>query len=173
MPQTFFQISTARESDYEAILAVYARARVFMAEHGNPDQWGKNKPLKEDVRKDILNGNSRVLRTFDGEIAGCFSLFPGPDETYFEIAGSWLSDSPYLAIHKVASSGKYKGVFAAIVSYCAQFGTDLRIDTHEQNTVMQNAILKQGFQRCGIIRLKNGEPRIAFQRIRGTKISEE
>ena len=38
----------------------------------------------------------------------------------------------------------------------------LRIDTHEDNKVMQRAVEKQGFQRCGIILTDDGTPRIAY-----------
>ena len=33
-----FQIRQADESQLDEIMAIYARARSFMADHGNPDQ---------------------------------------------------------------------------------------------------------------------------------------
>ena len=41
----------------------------------------------------------------------------------------------------------------------------IRIDTHEDNYVMQNALAKQGFRRCGIIYVEDGTTRIAYDRL--------
>ena len=38
----------------------------------------------------------------------------------------------------------------------------LRIDTHEDNHVMQQAVQKLGFRKCGIIHIADGTPRIAY-----------
>ena len=40
--------------------------------------------------------------------------------------------------------------------------SNLRIDTHEKNLTMQKALTRQGFVRCGLVRLREGE-RIAYQ----------
>ena len=40
----------------------------------------------------------------------------------------------------------------------------LRIDTHRDNKIMQTLLAKNGFQYCGVIRLTNGEPRLAYYR---------
>ena len=40
---------------------------------------------------------------------------------------------------------------------------NIRVDTHRDNKVMQHILTKQGFQRCGIIYVKNGTERIAYQ----------
>ena len=37
--------------------------------------------------------------------------------------------------------------------------------THEENLVMQSAIAKCGFTRCGIIYLESGDPRIAYEKL--------
>ena len=39
----------------------------------------------------------------------------------------------------------------------------IRIDTHRDNKVMQNAIAKAGFEYCGIIHCWNGDERLAYQ----------
>ena len=41
---------------------------------------------------------------------------------------------------------------------------NLRIDTHEKNIPMQRCLAKNGFARCGIIYLEDGDPRIAYQK---------
>ena len=40
--------------------------------------------------------------------------------------------------------------------------SNIRIDTHEKNLTMQKALARQGFVRCGLVRLREGE-RIAYQ----------
>lgn len=40
----------------------------------------------------------------------------------------------------------------------------MRIDTHENNKVMQHLIKKNGFQECGIIYVEDGSPRIAYEK---------
>ena len=54
------QIRQANIEDLPQLLALYDHARIFMAEHGNPVQWGKNYPTEELVEGDIRNGNQYV-----------------------------------------------------------------------------------------------------------------
>ena len=45
--------------DLPVMMEIYAFARKFMAQHGNPDQWGPNPwPAEELLRKDIAEGSS-------------------------------------------------------------------------------------------------------------------
>ena len=47
--------------DLERIMEIYAHARAFMAEHGNPRQWGPTCwPPEALIRKDIEERNSYV-----------------------------------------------------------------------------------------------------------------
>ena len=55
----------------------------------------------------------------------------------------------------------------ACFAFCAARGLALRIDTHRDNTVMQDLLCKNGFVYCGVIHLaENGEERLAYQRNR-------
>ena len=51
---------------------------------------------------------------------------------------------------------------ATAVAFARERINHIRIDTHEDNKIMQRAIARQGFSRCGIIHLANGSPRIAY-----------
>ena len=99
-----------------------------------------------------------------GQIRGVFAFIPGIDPTYGYIEGSWCSDAPYAAIHRVASDGA-GGILAEAVAFGWEKIQHLRIDTHADNWVMQRAIERAGFQKCGIIYLENGDPRIAYEKI--------
>ena len=54
-------------------------------------------------------------------------------------------------IHRVASDKSKVGIVERIVDFAKKKVDVLRIDTHEDNKTMQNAIEKQKFKRLGII----------------------
>lgn len=152
-------------NDMSIILDIYATARNFMRNTGNADQWKNIYPPKDLLEKDIENGNLYVVCE-DSEIHSVFAFIPGVDPTYNEIDGAWLNDKPYAAIHRVASAGKKKGMLHECVNYALQHSDNIKIDTHHDNKVMQHQLEKEGFVRCGIIKLENGEPRIAYQKLK-------
>ena len=43
------EIRKARIEELDTIMSIFARARSFMAETGNPNQWGSNKPERETI----------------------------------------------------------------------------------------------------------------------------
>ena len=153
----------ARERDLGEILQIYAHARSFMAANGNPNQWGKTNPPRETLEADIAEEKLYVAEK-GNMICGVFFFHTGEDPTYHKIyKGAWLSDTPYGTIHRIASRGS-GGLFAACVAFCLQKCSHLRIDTHEDNHIMQHVIEKAGFQRRGIIYIADGTPRIAYER---------
>lgn len=154
-------VRKAQWTDLPRIEEIYAYARQFMADTGNPNQWGKTTPLTSQLEQDIERGELFVLTDHAG-IHGVFYFYIGEDPTYRVIYdGAWRSNEPYGTIHRIAGDGS-GGVLAAAVAFGKQQTTHLRIDTHEDNKIMQRAVAKQGFQRAGIIHLANGSPRIAY-----------
>ena len=156
-------IRTARLADLPRILDIYAHARRFMAETGNAVQWGDSYSPESVVRADISSGGLYVVEEDEG-IHAVFFFRIAPDPSYAVIDGSWLSGTEYGVIHRVASDGTLHGVLSQIVAFCLQKTGHLRIDTHENNQIMQRQILKNGFSRRGIIHLADGTPRIAYER---------
>ena len=156
-------ITLATAADLPQILAIYAHARAFMAQHGNPNQWGASRPTEADITAHIAARELYVLREADA-IHGVFAFILGEDPTYRVIEqGAWLSDAPYGTIHAVASDGQIHGLLSQIVAYCEQTTKHLRIDTHHDNHTMQRLIEGAGFRRCGVIYVEDGSPRIAYQ----------
>lgn len=155
------KVTKATLSDLENILPVYERAREYMRQTGNPNQWKTTNPTPEMITEDIKDGSLYMLQSGNG-IEAVFAFIQGKDPTYNVIDGAWLNDKPYHAVHRVASAGKSRGVLKLCMEYCLQFTSEIRIDTHEDNKIMQHSLEKLGFKRCGIIRLQNGEPRIAY-----------
>ena len=155
-------IRTATPEDLPALGPVYAAARRFMAENGNPTQWSDRYPLTEDLEKDIGKGQLYVWAP-DGAVHGAFVLQLGEEANYREIQGAWRSDTPYGTIHRVASDGAVPGLFAACMDFCRARVNHLRIDTHRDNGVMRHLILKHGFVPCGTIWVEDGTPRLAYE----------
>lgn len=156
-------IRMAMSEDLPVILKIYENARRFMAENGNPNQWGKTNPPRHVLERDIELGQLYMV-VREGKIRGVFAFIPGTDPTYGYIDGAWRSDQPYAAIHRVASDGA-GGILAEAVAYAWERIKHLRIDTHEDNWVMQRAIERAGFHKCGVIYLEDGSPRIAYDRV--------
>lgn len=151
--------------DIDVLMPIYDRARVFMADNGNPGQWTGGYPSEDLIRSEIKKGHSYVCCTSSGKIAGTFCFIIGEDPTYRLIEdGRWLAPGPYGTIHRLASSGLVKGVADACIGWCWNRIHNLRADTHADNTVMQNILSLNGFTRCGIIYTDNGSPRIAYQK---------
>ena len=156
------RIRPATQADMAEILDIYAQARRFMAENGNPTQWGQHHPARQILKKDILLNRLYVVE--DGErLCGVFMFQVGDDPTYAHIEGSWRSTAPYGVIHRIAGVGG--GVFPAALEYCSSIIWHLRIDTHADNKPMQHVVEKSGFSRRGIIYVADGTPRIAYDRI--------
>lgn len=155
-----YTVRLAKVPDLLRIEEIYDHARAFMAENGNPNQWGKTYPPAEQLRQDISDGNLFVVTAAD-VIHGVFFFWIGEDPTYQNIDGKWCSDTPYGTIHRIAGDGS-GGILKTAVTYARGKINHLRIDTHADNHVMQSAVEKLGFQRRGIIRLEDGSPRIAY-----------
>ena len=155
-----YKIRPAMQAELDEIERIYALARRFMEENGNPTQWTDGYPrrtlLEEDIRQKKLYVACR-----DNQICGVFVFVIGEDPTYGYIEnGSWRSDSTYGTIHRIASCGK--GVFAAALEFCKGQCSHVRVDTHADNKPMQHLAEKYGFSRRGIIYVADGSPRIAY-----------
>lgn len=154
-------IRLAKIEDLSEILEVFKIAREFMKATGNPHQWGANYPSKEILKEDISLNRLFVFEE-KNEILGAFVYFNGIEPTYNKIDGSWWDNSPYGVIHRVANSGKIKGMVQKIVEFTKN--PHLRIDTHKDNLVMQHVLEKNGFYPCGIIYLSDGQERIGYEK---------
>ena len=150
------------KSEIDDIRKVYLRAQQYMKDTGNPEQWQDRDLSRELLLSDIEKGNLYAIEE-DGEILGAFAFIHGVDPTYNYIEGSWLDDLPYCAVHRVASAGKRGGIFKIIMDYVFTQTDCIKIDTHDDNLIMQHQLEKYGFTHCGTIYLADGRPRIAYQ----------
>ena len=156
--------------DLPRMQEIYAFARSFMAQHGNPNQWGPTSwPPEALLRQDIRDGHSYVCLDEDSRVIGTFFFIFGEDiePTYLVIEdGAWLGDGPYGAVHRVASDGSRPGIGAFCINWAYEQCGHLRIDTHGDNVVMQNLLKKLGFTHCGIIHVEEDNyPRLAYEKM--------
>ena len=153
------------EADLEQIGEIYKNAKKFMRETGNPQQWNTGRPNIETAREDMEKGIGYVAEE-NGEILAVFMFSIALDPTYAKIYdGAWLSDAPYGVIHRIAVAKQGQGIVGKCINECFAHCQNLRMDTHRDNLPMQRALLKHGFQYCGIIHLENGDERLAYQKI--------
>jgi len=162
----------AKEADLDAIMDIVEAAKAYFQAQGIP-QWQDGYPNKENFISDRKKGCSYVLEE-NGKVIGTMAVFFEGEPTYRTIyKGKWLSeDLPYAAIHRVAVDADRKGKGLAgkmveeVVKMCKERGIcSIKNDTHRLNDSMQHMLEKNGFTRCGVIYLENGEERIAFERI--------
>lgn len=157
-------ILLAKEEDLPRIMEIYDIAKAYMRANGNPNQWNGAYPDPETLRTDIEKQRLYVYKKA-GSIHGVFMLLLEEEPTYAYIEdGSWREETPYGTIHRLAGDGEVRGLFTKCVAFCESKVKYLRADTHFDNHTMQHLLEKNGFERRGIIYLKNGDPRIAYQK---------
>ncbi len=163
------KIRHAKTGDLPELMELYCYARAFMTAHGNPNQWAsRNWPPQSLIEQDIRQGKSYVCINDSGAVIGAFFFDSGKDvePTYRDITdGNWLDDSAYGVIHRIAGNGSQKGIGEFCIRWAYRQCGHLRMDTHGDNTVMQNLLKKLGFVHCGTIYVKeDNDPRLAFER---------
>lgn len=171
--ETDVHFEIARQEHIADICKITEEAKAQLKKLGL-DQWQKGYPSQQVWQEDVRVGRTWVVIEND-KVIGAFAFETKPEPSYAVIDGSWKTDGPYAAIHRVcvADSAKGRGVAGRMF----QFGFELakeqglpsvRIDTHPGNTPMIKALSKAGFILCGTIRLvggcEDGNGRIAFEK---------
>lgn len=158
------EIRKATPADFDTVTQIYADARRFMKEQGNPHQWGDHHPPVDLLREDI-EVQKLYLCVEGDEILGSFFFTVGDDPTYRVIYdGKWLNDDPYGVVHRIAVAKQGRGVASFCFDFALSQCKNVKIDTHRDNIPMQRALEKKGFSYCGIIHIANGDERIAYQK---------
>ena len=159
-----FQIRQADMSRLDEIMAIYERARQFMAAHGNPTQWPSTYPPRDMIVRDIEAGLMFMCMAGD-RLGAVFYFREGEEPDYARIwDGAWLDQEPYGVVHRIASAGTVKGAGSFCLSWAWQQCGNVRIDTHRNNVVMQSLLKKNGFEYCGVVHARDGDERLAFQK---------
>ena len=166
------EIRHAQPADLERMMEIYAKARNFMADHGNPNQWGPTHwPPRSLLEQDIARQCSYVC-VQDGRVVGAFFFEAGDhaEPGYDRIEdGCWRGGDCYGVVHRLASDGSVPGVGSFCVNWAFARCGHLRMDTHGDNVVMQRLLQKLGFVHCGTIYVEEDSyPRLAYEKIPGS-----
>lgn len=157
----------AKIDEIEVLNNMYEEGSKILREKGI-DQWqGVNLPRATEENIDSIY----VLVDENEIVATALHMDHDPDyDKIFE--GDWIADGKYFAIHRVTTStnkrgkGYTKKMLDEIEKIADKAGkTSVRLDTHELNIAMQNALNKSGYVKCGIIYLYNGAPRLAYEKV--------
>ena len=139
----------------------------------NTGQWQDGFPNKDMVIKDIENGQSYVFLDNQDQIIGTCAITDF-DQNYVHLfEGKWLSDYPYMVLHRVAIKKDYKGngfghLFFKLFELVARENNrrSLKVDTHEGNFIMRHLLEKEGFVYCGkTLLIENNKPRVVYEKV--------
>lgn len=162
-------IRKATTADIDAIMACIADAQQLLKSCG-VDQWQDGYPTAEIIENDIARGESFVVTEGEDVVATAVISFAG-EPTYKRIEGEWKNNNPYAVIHRLAvrNTSYGKGYAKAVFNYaellCSKCKiSDLRVDTHADNHIMQRLLEQLGYKYCGVITLLSGAKRIALQK---------
>ncbi len=167
-------IRPARESELPRLMELFDTARAYMRKNGNTVQWVNGYPSEDLIRQDIAQDRAFVVEE-DGVVEAVFCYLAGRhvEPTYAVVyGGAWPDDAPYGVIHRLASSGKLRGVMGLCADWALSRCPVLRVDTHESNATMRAAMARLGCAERGTIILGDETPRIAFQKRRDCPIRE-
>lgn len=131
-------------------------------------QWHPNYPTPQTIVDDIHRHLGYVF-VADDEVIGYCCIIIGDEPAYHNIDGAWKTDRPYAVIHRMAFNQKARGkglskvAFAQIKNLCRSKGIRaIRVDTQDENKVMQHILGREGFQYCGLIEFDGG-PKLAYE----------
>ena len=162
---------TKRE-DIDGIMRIVRQAQEYMKQQGI-DQWQNGYPNEASFEADIEKGYSFVMVENSRVIGTMAVIFDGESDYDHIYQGAWkTTNEPYAAVHRVAVDAECKGkgiagaMIEEVVKMCRERGVrSIKNDTHRDNQSMQRMQAKNGFEYCGIIYLKDGAERIAFEKL--------
>lgn len=148
-------ITKAKNEDLNRIMEIVEKGRERIKQYGI-DQWQHGHPNLETFKKDIELDRLYVI--VDDQVEGVFAIM-NHDISYDQIDGKWLDDSDYVAIHRVCVDKKGLGTY--LFSELKKKYKHIRVDTHKGNIAMNKCLLKNGFNYCGVITLRDdyGNPK--------------
>ena len=160
-----FAVRPATVDEVPRILELVDHSRSIMRANGNRVQWD-GYPGSDLIGSDIEQGIGHVITT-QGVVVGYFALLREPEPTYACIEdGLWLDDTtPYGTIHRLACAPDLHGIARCAFAWSESRCASIRVDTHRDNFIMLHIIQSLGYSRCGVVYMRDGTPREAFQRM--------
>lgn len=139
-------------------------------ERENRSQWDEYYPLISTIENDIEKEFGYVLH-HDGKVVAYGAISFEGESAYKSIDGTWLSDNPYIVLHRLAVADEFKGIGIAKVFFkqaenlaIGQGVHSFKVDTNFDNKRMLKILNKLGFKHCGVVKYPKGN-RLAFEKI--------
>lgn len=168
------QIKKANISDIPQIMEVISDAKNLLKQSGSL-QWNTDSYPNEETFINDINNNVLYALWDNSTLVGIMACIKGIDENYEEIKGHWISNGPYLSIHRIALRKEYYHTKSShkLMNYAINLAKDLncesiKVDTHPLNIPMQKLLLRFNFVHCGtieLIRSKIDNLRLAYELI--------
>lgn len=164
------EIRHSTYNDIESIMNIIRQAQAYFKSK-RIDQWQNNYPNPSVIENDINLDESYVI-LMNQKIVGTYVLSFRNESTYDIIYdGNWLTHDKYAVIHRIAfdqsikGQGLSKNVLDYIYTQCINNEIySIKIDTHEDNSVMRKMLVSNGFIHCGTILLRDGNKRLAYEK---------
>ena len=161
------ELRTAYQNEAEICYQCIEDARAYHRSLGF-EQWHPDYPTQQTVLDDIAQNIGYAFTDENGVIGYCCIIF-GEEPAYKEISGAWKTDRPYAVVHRMAFSSRARGgglsgeAISLIKEFCRSKQFDaIRIDTQDENKVMQHILEREGFAYCGLIHFDGG-PKLAYE----------
>lgn len=164
-------LRSATAGDLQAAWEIILQAKAQMYREGK-HQWDENYPTVPILRHDIDMGWGHILVSDAGDIIAYGAIVFDGEPAYLDLReGHWLSEQPYVVLHRLAVSDRWKRRGMAVrymEEVCAlalRRGIhSFKVDTNYDNSYMQKVFLKTGFRYCGKIQYPAGE-RMAYEKL--------
>ena len=160
------ELRRASAEDIPYILSAIEEARAFQLSYGNM-QWAEGYPSPSLIEEDISAGIGYVIR--HEEMTAGYLAIVDHDDSYDSLEGAWITEGPYIALHRIAFSDAFRGrgLFPALIGCSVRMAAErgaisVRIDTDRRNPVMQHLLDKLGFSHTGYV-LFEGDRKLAYE----------
>lgn len=157
----------AKENEAVSCYQCIEDARAYHKSMGF-EQWHPGYPTLQTVQDDIAEGRGYVFTDTTGIIGYC-CIISGEEPAYRKIKGAWKTEKPYAVVHRMAFSKNARGkglsgkAVGLIKELClAENICAIRVDTQDENKVMQHILEREGFIYCGLIQFDGG-PKRAYE----------
>lgn len=131
-------------------------------------QWHPEYPTRQTILDDIARDIGYVF-VKKQKIVGYCCIIIGDEPAYHTIEGAWKTNRPYAVVHRMAFNQKARGgglskqAMDLIKAFCLSHHIHaIRVDTQDENKVMQHILDREGFQYCGLIQFDGG-PKLAYE----------
>ena len=158
----------ATAADTEQIWQIILQAKERMRLRGSR-QWQDGYPDIVSITGDIEKEYGYVLCCDNDVIAYAAVVFDG-EPAYGLIQGNWLSDQPYVVVHRlaVADGMTQRGIASLFMEKVEELSRrngvlSFRVDTNFDNPYMMKMLANLGFIYCGEVFYEHGA-RLAYEK---------